>query len=304
MVLEIVCIRLFFGHRFLNLIMKKILVPTDFSATANNAVKYAIHLAKKTNSDILFFHSVYSLVADEKLANSYAKEYAKIKLKAENKIRKEVENIYKKLHLKCKSEKVSFLVKFGAYPIQDIFDIVSEKKIDFIIIGTHGATGLKKVLFGSNTSQVISKANVPVLAIPLHHSFHPIQEIIYSTDLENVKNELKKLKPISKQLKVKITSVHFDYGWAKDKKEIKNIKILEGSMTNFHTQQVSLETPLLTPLKNYMKKRTYAVLCMFHASKKGIPRLLLGSNTERLSMGLKMPLLSIQKDISKLKNKK
>jgi len=275
--------------------MKRILVPTDFSTSAKNAVAYAIQLAKKTNSELLFFHSVYSLIKDEKMIRSYAKEYAKIKLKAEYKIRKDIENIYKKLHIKMNPDKVSFLVRFDTSPITDILNLVSEKKIDLIIIGTNGATGLKKVLFGSNTSQVISKANVPVLAIPMRHSYHPVKEIIYATDLENVTKELNRLKPIGKQLNAKITSVHFEYGWAKNKKELNNIKAIEKSKTNYHSQKVSLETPLIEPLKKYMKKRTKSILCMFHESKKGITKLLLGSNTEGLSMGLKMPLLSIQK---------
>ena len=60
----------------------RILVPTDYSASANNAVKYAIQTAKKTNSDIVFFNSVYSLINDKKLEASYTKEYLNLKLRA------------------------------------------------------------------------------------------------------------------------------------------------------------------------------------------------------------------------------
>src|SRR4051812_35620894 len=110
----------------------KILVPTDFSPSANNAVKYAIQFARDTGSELLFFHSVYSLINDEKLKGSYPKEYAKLKAKAEIKIRKEVEKAYTRLSLRPGQKKIRFLVKFDATPIEDILSASSEKKIDLV----------------------------------------------------------------------------------------------------------------------------------------------------------------------------
>lgn len=271
--------------------MRRILVPTDFSANANHAVKYAIQFAKKTNSEILFFHSVYSPVDDDLVAASDPEKQDVHK--AEKKLRNEIIKLYKKQRIPMKQNKIAFVVKLGDSAVRNILDTVKENKIDFIILGTHGATGLKKVLFGSNTSHLISKADIPVLAIPMRFTYQPVKEIIYATDLENVKQELKVLKPISKQLKAKIVSVHFDYGWAKDKKELNNIKIIQASKTNYHVQKITLETPFLKPLHTYIKKRKHAIVCMFHGQKSGLAKLLLSSNTEGLAMGLKVPLLSI-----------
>ena len=274
----------------------RILVPTDYSASANNAVKYAIQTAKKTNSDIVFFNSVYSLINDKKLEASYTKEYLNLKLRAENKIREEIDVLYKDLGIKPKKDKISFIVKFDTSPVKDVINLAKEHKVDLIIMGTHGASGLRKILFGSNASHVISSATVPVLAIPIRHTYHPVKEIVYATDLENTTKELSHLKVLSTQLKTKITCLYFDYGWAKNKKEIKNLEIIQNSKVKFHSHKITLETPLLKPISKYMQGKTNSILCMFHKQKSGITSILLGSNTEGLSMGLKTPLLSIQKN--------
>jgi nucleotide-binding universal stress UspA family protein len=273
----------------------RILVPTDYSASANNAVKYAVQLAKKTNSELLFFNSVYSLINDDKLDASYTKEYLTLKLRAENKIREEINKVYKSVGINPKPDKINFIVKFDTSPVKDLINLAKEHKVDLIIMGTHGASGVKKILFGSNTSHVISNSTVPVLAIPLRHAYHPIKEIVYATDLANVQKELNTLGVLGKQLKTKITCLYFDYGWAKDKNEIKNLALINTSKIKFHTHKITLETPLLKPISKYMQGKSNSILCMFHKQKSGISNILLGSNTEGLSMDLKNPLLSIQK---------
>jgi hypothetical protein len=78
----------------------------------------------------------------------------------------------------------SHLVKIGD-PIDEIIDAAQKCKSQLIVMGTHGASGLKRILFGSNTSNVISKSNIPVLAIPQRYRFKKINSIVYATDLNN-----------------------------------------------------------------------------------------------------------------------
>lgn len=75
----------------------------------------------------------------------------------------------------------TFSLRIG-FAIKEILDLAAEMQPAYIVMGTHGASGIRK-LIGSNTSSVIEKATMPVIAVPDGAQFHPLQHIVYATDL-------------------------------------------------------------------------------------------------------------------------
>ena len=186
-------------------IMKTILVPTDFSDNADNALYFAIELAKKQKSKLLLVHAFqlpivvaavpYDIINNEKLE-----------------IKKEAENNLKSLGIKIKHSgdlQYDYFIEEGD-TVDVILKYAKEKNAELIIMGTKGASGLKAVLFGSVTESVIEKTELPVLAIPNKTKFsNPIKTITFATNYNlNEIESIKKLIEIAIVLESKIKILH------------------------------------------------------------------------------------------------
>ena len=66
--------------------------------------------------------------------------------------------------------------------VDGIKRVVEDKKIDLIIMGTKGASGIKKVSMGSNTGDVITRVKCPLLAVPENSTYKTPKEIAFPTD--------------------------------------------------------------------------------------------------------------------------
>jgi nucleotide-binding universal stress UspA family protein len=185
--------------------MKTILVPTDFSSNANNALDYAIAFAKKEKAKIILLHTFHityminpdipqQLVAEQVFATE---EMANSKLKLL------CEKVEHKGKVKCE-----FLNKQGL-TVDMILSTAEEIKPDIVIMGTRGASGIKEIILGSTTADVIEKVKCPVIAVPEQASFHQIKNITYATDYHtNDIEAIKKLVDISKLFNPYITVLH------------------------------------------------------------------------------------------------
>src|SRR5690606_33500264 len=149
--------------------MKNILVPTDFSQTADNAFAYALHLAKSFGADLHILHS-YSMpivsgmgvesseVIQQVFENVELTSFEDFKNKASD-LRKIAENEG------VTDINLSFLFEEGDL-ILNILDIISKEHIDLVVMGTNGASGFEKKIFGSNTLNTIKSIDTPVLSVP------------------------------------------------------------------------------------------------------------------------------------------
>lgn len=156
--------------------MKHILVPTDFSKTSEIAIDFAIHAAELLKAKITLLNSFevaegnYTdlMGVNREFTNDLINE-AKIKL---NDLR---------IGFMKKSE-VDIQTAISVKPLADAINEVSEEgKVDLVIMGTLGATGLKTKLWGSHTSDVIGKTKIPVMAIPSDYKWKKPQNILLAT---------------------------------------------------------------------------------------------------------------------------
>jgi nucleotide-binding universal stress UspA family protein len=157
--------------------MKKILVPTDFSTCAENAVNFAVESAKIFPATITLLHA-FELNGD--VYTDYLgvnKEYNQSQLhEATDKLAQLKISIEKKDALSIENTVYTGSVK------ESILQTTSEKSIDLVVMGTAGANGLLQKLWGSTTSTVIGKSQVPVLAIPVNYQWKKPAKILLSTN--------------------------------------------------------------------------------------------------------------------------
>lgn len=163
--------------------MKKILLPTDFSENAWNAIKYAVRLFRYENCRFYLLNTYTPVVYDTEFL-LYSLPQAGTNIFENNSV-ESLEELEKRIKDKWPASEHRFeLISSLNSLTEEIKELVKEKEIDLIVMGTKGATGAKEILFGSNTVQVINKVDCAVLAVPSQYSFRVPRDILFPTDLE------------------------------------------------------------------------------------------------------------------------
>ena len=192
--------------------MKTILVPTDFSATAKNAARFAIELAKQIQAEKIILYNTYqsgfSVVADPMIpalgtldldAIKEGSEEALVNFKAEL-----IDYANNSISLETISE--------FALLTDGIIELCKMQKVDMIVMGITGGGALQENLFGSNTISVAKNINIPVLIIPQKAKFTKFDKVLFACDFHKVV-ESTPVKPIKQLLdltKAKLFVLHVD----------------------------------------------------------------------------------------------
>jgi nucleotide-binding universal stress UspA family protein len=139
---------------------RTLLVPTDFSESANAALDYAIELAAKVDGKIILLHAFEiptvgfpdaSIAAATELGRRIL-EGARMGLDATLSARQDA-----RVPIRACVEQDA--------PLQAILDVTRREKVDLILMGTHGRRGLSRALLGSIAEKVVRAAPVPVLVV-------------------------------------------------------------------------------------------------------------------------------------------
>lgn len=164
--------------------MKKILLPTDFSENAYNAAKYAVQLFSKEECTFYLLNTYTPVLYDNEYL-VYSANHPTLTEIYQDKSMKGLERVLRRIKRNFKNEKHHF-EKISSFNLlnDEIKDLVLEKEIDLIVMGTKGATGAEEILFGTHTVHAIKKARCPLLAIPAHYEFKAPKEILFPTDYE------------------------------------------------------------------------------------------------------------------------
>ena len=180
---------------------KRILLPTDFSKNAWNALKYASELYKTENVDF-FILNAFTVKSYDIESIFVAKpgdvEYDAALEQSEKELRKVLKMIEIK---KTYPNHTYFSMSILDTPLNAIKTAVELKDIDLVVMGTKGATDEKSVIYGSNTIDVMEKVrNCPVLAIPNVAKYKEPKEIVFPTSFKThfKRRELKYLYEIAK----------------------------------------------------------------------------------------------------------
>jgi len=151
--------------------IERILFPIDFSEGSKDALDYAISLSKEYNAKLFLIHVVHDI--------SMSAGWQVAHIRIDELYREMVESAKKEMERFCRNElrgheNIEPIVVRGI-PDEEILKAARDKKIDIIVIGTHGRTGIDRILFGSTAEKVVRKAPCPVLSvrIPEHRIESP-----------------------------------------------------------------------------------------------------------------------------------
>ena len=204
--------------------MKTIILPTDFSKNAFNAITYAMELFKNEKCRFYLLNTYTPAIYESEyilhspgqigLGDIYQS------LSTEN-----LEALKKKLERRFKNPKHTIIIHsvFNLL-VDEVADLAAKEEVDMIIMGTQGATGAKEIFLGSHTVHVIKKAPCPVLAIPADYTYEEPKAILFPTDFEvdYQHTRLSILMEIARIHKSKIDVLHVSTGYELTEKQEKN----------------------------------------------------------------------------------
>ncbi len=141
--------------------IRRILFATDFSEGSSHALPYAADIARQYGAKLFLVHVIYDVA---KSAGWYVPHVS-------------IDEIYNDMEKSARAElEKSFVdemrglddierVVLKGIPYEEISKFAGEKKIDLVVLGTHGRRGIDRMLFGSTAEQVVRNAPCPVLSV-------------------------------------------------------------------------------------------------------------------------------------------
>lgn len=276
--------------------MKNILLPTDFSENSWNAIKYAINFFEKKTCNFYILHidrvsttivndSPY--IANETVIEDYYTKPNKQKL------RKVLKRISENFPSK-KSHRFYTLTDYNFF-IESIRDHVQDKKIDCIVMGTKGASGLKKIILGSNTGDVITKVKCSTLVIPENAQFVNLEEIGFPTDFL-LTYDIQTLEPLTEILEnfnSTLRVLHIN----KKKTDLNHSQINNRELIDDYFSHLKHSFHYLTnnkaeeAIQCFIESRNIDMICMVAKNLNYFQKILFHSKVEEISYHTEIPFL-------------
>lgn len=273
--------------------MKNILVPTDFSLCSVNALNYAAELSKYTRSKIYLLHvyqpvipstdiPVIDFVSDEELERGYMEEMDQ--LIADQKAKHGWDS------------QVISLTQSGITPIE-INNVIKNKKIDLVIMGMRGKTVSLDKFLGSNATEMIKKAQCPLLLIPEKEAFHFPHQIAVAFD-SNHTADLHKIS-VTKEFVRLFNSKLLAFTIIKDKgydafERDTLYNAIDKMLKNYeHSIHFDVHADIPEGILSFIKEYQANILVIFHHSHNIFARIFSSIISKEISFDIKIPLLVV-----------
>ena len=276
--------------------MKKILFPTDFSAAADHAFIYALKLAREIGAHILTLHC-YELPAlkGSHLPQTIRDIYDSIALEEFENYRSNVPHLHKIAEeAGLGSIPISHIMQEGE-AIYNIVRFAKKEGIDLIVMGTTGASGIKKIFLGSVAGEVMENAPCPVLAVPQKAQFDgKMDNIAFATDYKE--EEINALRWLANQPGFKSSTIHCVHI------DLEHIEDLANRMDVFRQSFKGLDKIKFEVVGNnhfekaimkFLKEKDADLLAMVIHKRNFIKELFQFSFTKSLAYHLTIPILAI-----------
>ena len=279
--------------------MKSILLPTDFSKNSTNAIRYATELLKNEvcNFYILNVQKASSFISDDMMVVSSSTTIYNTLIDA---AKKSISNIISDLKTNNENDKHQFfsIVDYDNF-IDSINQISERHHIDLIIMGTKGASGLQRVLFGSNTARVMQRCHVPVLAIPDGCEYTPLDKIAFTTNHINLFTieELQTLKDILNLYNSKLYVLHVADEHHLAQKQLQNMDFFNEHFPEaIHDYIDANKNDMFDTVHQYIVRNDIEMLSMISEKHSFLDRLFTRHALETFAFSIDVPFLVMESD--------
>jgi nucleotide-binding universal stress UspA family protein len=272
--------------------MKKILVPCDFSEQAVNAFRFALDIAKQSKGEVHLVNVIeLPVMHDTVLMPVLSFEESLLK-----ELQAKADKSFKKLEGKYVNagQKIISKVLFGATS-RMILDYIAAEGIDLVVMGTHGASGVREFLIGSNAEKIVRNAPVPVLTIKKYCKPSSIKSIVFPNTLDTEAQEdlVMKVKALQSFFKAKIHLVWINTptNFTRDKITLKRLDTFaKRFMFTDYTINVYNDPYEETGVINFTQDKEADMIAMGTHGRKGLAHILSGSVAEDVVNHVECPI--------------
>lgn len=273
-------------------LMKRILVPTDFSIQAENALKVAAQIARKNNSSIFLEHSLNlpSHLNEVGQMGSLPESLYFIRL---------AENEFEKLLTRPYLSDIEVHEAIGHGEIyNDVREAVKEKDIDLVVMGSHGMSGFREMFIGSNTEKVVRTSNIPVLVIKNEHSGFEINDFVFATDFsDECRKPFNRAQKFAKDVGAKMHLLYINTpGGFKTSTEANAMmnNFVKGMDVENYTLNVYNDISVEKGILGFARETNAQLVGMSTHGRKGIAHFFNGSISEDLVNHAQMPVITFK----------
>ncbi|WP_243472718.1 universal stress protein [Winogradskyella sp. MH6] len=277
--------------------MRNILIPTDFSANAMNALKYASELFKYDKSRFFIMHAYQDeIFEDEELIKE--ETLVKVTKRIADKSQSNLEKVLDEIKKISPNPRHSYAIISANNMLVDEADkIVDEENIDIIVMGTRGNTNNKKLTFGSHTLQVLRYVQSPVLAIPEHYAGIQPRHILFPTNylIPYKRRELKLLCELASPYRATIDMLYVSDNDNLSMRQQNNQSFVRDELCkneiNFKTVKDSSITDAIC---NYIDKNNVDMLVMVNTRHSFFENIFFKSKLDEITLRIDIPFLALQ----------
>ncbi|HZJ20800.1 MAG TPA: universal stress protein [Pricia sp.] len=245
--------------------MKKILLPTDFSENAYNALKYAVELYNDDDCNFYLLNTYTPPIHQTEYVMDTSAQLGLGDIYRTQSL-ENLEELQKRATVEFKNPQHIFNTRSAFNTlIDEILETVENEQIDLIVMGTQGATGAQEILFGTNTADVIDKANCPVIAVPSKFKYDAPKEILFPTDYEidYREKQLGELLHLAKKFnsKINVLNVTSSYELSQEQKTNKSALAVTFNSISHEYHEVP-DTEIITAITDFQSKKGTDFLVM------------------------------------------
>lgn len=275
--------------------MKKILLPTDFSETSDNAFVYAIEFAKLFKAELILLHTFdLPIIDSQAMPINYATIYDTIELANFEHFIKKMPKL-RAIMEERNAEHVSMNhILMDGDLIYNIEKVIKQEHIDFVVMGTKGASGWLDSFIGTNTSSVISDVSVPVMSIPIEAKFKKIETIGFTTRFREKDVEaMYKVLAFAKKMHAKVKCLYVKTSTTDvTEKAIKRWESLFNTEENLKFFIIPSEN-IQETLEDFLIHQEIDLLAMLTYKRNFFMEFFTTSTTKKMSLHSKTPILAL-----------
>jgi len=273
--------------------MKNILVPTDFSTQAENALKVAAQLAKNHDCNIYLLHMLELPLHKVDALSSYkdlpeAMYFMKL-------AHKQFEELMAKDYLK--DIKLHEAIEFKEV-FKGVFHACEKFQIDLIVMGSHGVSGLREMIIGSNAEKVVRTSNTPVLIIKNEYEQFEINHFVFASDFKKenqiaYSNAVKFAKLFNAKIHLLIINTASSFMTTKDAKS----RIMDfAKLSDFENYTINIynDESVERGIMNFSQSINADLIAMSTHGRQGISHFFNGSISEDLVNHAKRPVMTFK----------
>lgn len=269
-------------------IMKKFLVPLDFSETSKNAAKYAINLAAEVEDAHIVFYHVYSPISLATLTARDEGSRQNVSEQALENVKKELES--EKVSISCVAEEGSL--------VENLSDYILGNKVDMVIMGITGSSRIAQVFMGTNTLNVARNVDCPVMIIPPLALYNGLKSVVFTSGFKDVARTtpfiaIQKLLNTFKP-ELNIVNVDEDH-YVELTTEYKLEKsIIEDKLGAFNPQYSFLRSfDFIDGINTFIKSRGIDAIITLPHKQGFVSQLFKTSHTKKLAYHSTVPIITI-----------